>query len=141
LTKCVCAVLYDKFVVELSILCDVQNDRCVVWTGDERVFFYNPSQNVSVWDCPEDIEDRADVKKLMQTPPRLMQQAAAAAAVSGNLSSALSFLSCNSVNINIYQFHRINDNTVKCSCLSAKLTQSVFCNRPETLELCRISCL
>ena len=53
-----------------------------MWTGDERVFFYNPSQNVSVWDCPEEIEDRADVKKLIQTPPRLMQQAAAA--VAGN---------------------------------------------------------
>jgi len=56
----------------------------VVWTGDERVFFYNPSQNVSVWDCPEELEDRADVKKLVQTPPRLMQQEAAAAAVAGN---------------------------------------------------------
>jgi len=54
--------------------------RCVVWTGDERVFFYNPSQNVSLWDCPEEIEDRADVKKLIQTPPRLMQQQLAAAA-------------------------------------------------------------
>jgi len=58
---------------------DVTHCRCVVWTGDERVFFYNPSQNVSVWDCPEEIEDRADVKKLVQTPPRLLQQAAAAA--------------------------------------------------------------
>jgi len=56
-----------------------------VWTGDERVFFYNPSQNISLWDCPEELEDRADVKKLVQTPPRLMQQAAAAAAAAGNL--------------------------------------------------------
>ena len=63
-----------------------------MWTGDERVFFYNPSQNISVWDCPEDIEDRVDVKKLVQTPPRLMQQAASAAddaavAVTGNTSA------------------------------------------------------
>jgi len=66
------------------VISAVCHARCVVWTGDERVFFYNPSQNVSVWDCPEDIEDRGDVKKLMQTPPRLMQQAAvAAAAVTG----------------------------------------------------------
>jgi len=62
----------------------VSHARCVVWTGDERVFFYNPSQNVSVWDCPEELEDRAHVKKLVQTPPRLMQQAAAAT-VAGNL--------------------------------------------------------
>jgi hypothetical protein len=51
--------------------------RCVVWTGDERVFFYNPSQNQSVWDCPEELEGRADVKKLMQTPPSLVQASAA----------------------------------------------------------------
>ena len=60
-----------------------------MWTGDERVFFYNPSQNISVLDCPEDIEDRADVKKLVKTQPRLMQEAAAAAAavaaVAGNV--------------------------------------------------------
>ena len=88
-----------------------------MWTGDERVFFYNPSQNVSVWDCPGEIEDRADVKKLMQTPPRLMQEADAAAAaaasvvvVAGNLSSASFF----PVMLG-QQHHQFNDDTVKCS--------------------------
>ena len=100
-----------------------------MWTGDERVFFYNPSQNVSLWDCPEDIEDRADVKKLIQTPPRLMQQATAAAAVAGNSSAA--FLLPVMQEHQPHQFHQINNNTVKCFCLSAKLTQSVFCYSPD----------
>lgn len=28
---------------------------CVVWTGDSRVFFYNPSTRTSVWEKPEDL--------------------------------------------------------------------------------------
>jgi len=28
---------------------------CVVWTGDARVFFYNPSTRTSVWERPEDL--------------------------------------------------------------------------------------
>lgn len=28
---------------------------CVVWTGDSRVFFYNPSTRTSVWERPEDL--------------------------------------------------------------------------------------
>jgi transcription elongation regulator 1 len=28
---------------------------CVVWTGDSRVFFYNPSTRTSVWQRPEDL--------------------------------------------------------------------------------------
>lgn len=28
---------------------------CVVWTGDSRVFFYNPSSRTSVWERPEDL--------------------------------------------------------------------------------------
>ena len=43
--------------------------RCVVWTGDGRVFFYNPSQRMSVWEKPEELLDRADVDKLLQNPP------------------------------------------------------------------------
>lgn len=43
--------------------------RCVVWTGDGRVFFYNPSLRQSVWEVPEDLQGRDDVTKLMQGPP------------------------------------------------------------------------
>lgn len=40
-----------------------------MWTGDGRVFFYNPSQRVSLWERPEDLLGRADVDKMVQTPP------------------------------------------------------------------------
>lgn len=28
---------------------------CVVWTGDGRVFFFNPSSRTSVWERPADL--------------------------------------------------------------------------------------
>lgn len=43
--------------------------RCVVWTGDGRVFFYNPSSRTSVWERPEDLIGRTDVDKMVSTPP------------------------------------------------------------------------
>uniref|UniRef100_A0AAQ4S7L7 Transcription elongation regulator 1 n=1 Tax=Gasterosteus aculeatus aculeatus TaxID=481459 RepID=A0AAQ4S7L7_GASAC len=42
---------------------------CVVWTGDERVFFYNPTTRLSMWDRPEELVGRADVDKHIQDPP------------------------------------------------------------------------
>ncbi|KAG5681050.1 hypothetical protein PVAND_010516 [Polypedilum vanderplanki] len=42
---------------------------CVVWTGDSRCFFYNPSTRTSVWQRPEDLIGRADVDKLVSTIP------------------------------------------------------------------------
>lgn len=43
--------------------------RCVVWTGDGRVFFYNPSTRTSVWERPEDLFDKIEVDKAISTPP------------------------------------------------------------------------
>ena len=43
--------------------------RCVVWTGDGRCFFYNPSQRMSVWERPEELQGRSDVDKMVQGPP------------------------------------------------------------------------
>jgi len=40
-----------------------------VWTGDGRVFFYNPSQRMSLWERPEELVGRADVEKMVQNPP------------------------------------------------------------------------
>lgn len=40
-----------------------------MWTGDGRVFFYNPSSRTSVWERPEDLLGRADVDKMVATPP------------------------------------------------------------------------
>lgn len=42
---------------------------CVVWTGDGRVFFYNPSTRTSVWERPEDLVGRADVDKAVAATP------------------------------------------------------------------------
>jgi len=42
---------------------------CVVWTGDNRVFFYNPSQRASVWERPPDLQGRTDVDKMVAGPP------------------------------------------------------------------------
>lgn len=43
--------------------------RCVVWTGDDRVFFYNPTTRMSMWDRPDELIGRADVDKHIQEPP------------------------------------------------------------------------
>lgn len=40
-----------------------------MWTGDGRVFFYNPSARTSVWERPEELSGRADVTKMITTPP------------------------------------------------------------------------
>ncbi|KAJ8971738.1 hypothetical protein NQ314_000551 [Rhamnusium bicolor] len=42
---------------------------CVVWTGDGRVFFYNPSSRTSVWERPEELLKRTDVDKMVSNPP------------------------------------------------------------------------
>ena len=42
---------------------------CVVWTGDRRVFFFNPSKRISVWETPEELKGRADVERLLERPP------------------------------------------------------------------------
>uniref|UniRef100_A0A8C1VRI7 Transcription elongation regulator 1 n=1 Tax=Cyprinus carpio TaxID=7962 RepID=A0A8C1VRI7_CYPCA len=41
---------------------------CVVWTGDDRVFYYNPTTRLSMWDRPEELVARADVDKYIQEP-------------------------------------------------------------------------
>lgn len=42
---------------------------CVVWTGDGRVFFYNPSTRTSVWDRPEELAGRPDVDEAVANIP------------------------------------------------------------------------
>jgi transcription elongation regulator 1 len=41
---------------------------CVVWTGDSRAFFYNPSTKTSVWERPPDLIGRADVTEMLKSP-------------------------------------------------------------------------
>ncbi|XP_015109979.1 transcription elongation regulator 1 isoform X1 [Diachasma alloeum] len=45
---------------------------CVVWTGDGRVFFYNPSSRISVWERPDDLLGRSDVEKMVTTVPEAL---------------------------------------------------------------------
>merc|ERR1719433_792578 len=41
---------------------------CVVWTGDLRSFFYNPTNKQSVWEKPAEMEGRSDVAKMLESP-------------------------------------------------------------------------
>merc|ERR1712241_69415 len=41
---------------------------CVVWTGDNKAFFYNPSTKTSVWERPPDLIGRADVTEMLRSP-------------------------------------------------------------------------
>ena len=43
---------------------------CVVWTRDGRVFFYNPSEHVSLWERPAILKGRPEVDKLVNEPPK-----------------------------------------------------------------------
>ncbi|XP_065699602.1 transcription elongation regulator 1-like protein isoform X2 [Patagioenas fasciata] len=42
---------------------------CVVWTGDDRVFFFNPTMQLSVWEKPLDLKHRGDINRLIEDPP------------------------------------------------------------------------
>jgi len=42
---------------------------CVVWTGDRRVFFYNPANKTSVWVRPEELTGRTDVDEMIRVCP------------------------------------------------------------------------
>ncbi|GIY47573.1 hypothetical protein CEXT_636241 [Caerostris extrusa] len=42
---------------------------CIVWTGEERVFYYDAELKISVWEMPEELKDRQDVQKLIESPP------------------------------------------------------------------------
>lgn len=41
-----------------------------MWTGDGKVFFYNPSTKSSVWERPVELMNRPDVDKLLKGPPK-----------------------------------------------------------------------
>ncbi|KAI5945983.1 Transcription elongation regulator 1-like protein [Manis javanica] len=42
---------------------------CVVWTGDDRVFFFNPTMQLSVWEKPMDLKNRGDLNRILEDPP------------------------------------------------------------------------
>lgn len=60
---------------------------CVVWTRDKRVFFYNPSEKVSLWERPSILIGRLDVDKLVKEPPAGSDSSMSTAASSTNVSN------------------------------------------------------
>lgn len=42
---------------------------CIVWTGDGKNFFFNPSARLSLWEIPEDLKGRKDVLKILEDGP------------------------------------------------------------------------
>ncbi|XP_037661272.1 transcription elongation regulator 1-like protein [Choloepus didactylus] len=42
---------------------------CVVWTDDDRVFFFNPTMQLSVWERPGDLRNRGDLNRIIEDPP------------------------------------------------------------------------
>ncbi|KAG8237631.1 hypothetical protein J437_LFUL017400, partial [Ladona fulva] len=69
---------------------------CVVWTGDGRVFFYNPTSRTSVWERPEELAGRQDVDKMVATPPEAVVAVAATTGSSQTGTTATSSAGSNS---------------------------------------------
>jgi hypothetical protein len=42
---------------------------CIVWTGDGKHFFFNPSARLSLWEIPEELKTSAVVQKLLVDGP------------------------------------------------------------------------
>ena len=42
---------------------------CIVWTRDKKVFFFNPSEKLSLWERPAILLGRVDVDKMLREPP------------------------------------------------------------------------
>lgn len=57
----------DKIASKLAFF---EYFRCVVWTGDNRVFFFNPSTKTSLWECPPELKNKPEIQELMKAPPK-----------------------------------------------------------------------
>lgn len=42
---------------------------CVVWTGDEKMFFFNPTTRLSIWEKPDELEDNEKVDEIVNKGP------------------------------------------------------------------------
>ncbi|KAM5272396.1 transcription elongation regulator 1-like protein [Ctenodactylus gundi] len=60
---------------------------CVVWTGDDRVFFFNPTMQLSVWEKPVDLKNRGDLQRIIEDPPHKRKLEASAGDSSDGSSS------------------------------------------------------
>ncbi|XP_006147057.1 transcription elongation regulator 1-like protein [Tupaia chinensis] len=59
---------------------------CVVWTGDDRVFFFNPTMQLSVWEKPMDLKNRGDLNRIIEDPPHKRKLEASATDSDGSSS-------------------------------------------------------
>ncbi|XP_058985000.1 transcription elongation regulator 1-like isoform X2 [Musca domestica] len=88
---------------------------CVVWTGDARVFFYNPSTRTSVWERPEELLEREEVDKAINNPPEQLKSLVNAKAnakeeAEAEEKAATNHSAGNSVPSNAVKIHTIEDN-------------------------------
>ena len=51
---------------------------CIVWTGDGKHFFFNPSARLSLWELPEELRHRTDIDKLVEAGPEKKEDKPAA---------------------------------------------------------------
>ena len=42
---------------------------CVVWTGDDKVFYFNPTTKISIWDKPEELVGNEKLDKILEAGP------------------------------------------------------------------------
>ena len=42
---------------------------CVVWTGDGKMFFFNPTTRLSIWEKPNELEDNDKVDEIVSKGP------------------------------------------------------------------------
>ncbi|KAL9982359.1 hypothetical protein ACROYT_G004391 [Oculina patagonica] len=42
---------------------------CVVWTGDEKMFFFNPTTRLSIWEKPDELESNDKVDEIVSKGP------------------------------------------------------------------------
>ncbi|KAL5471285.1 hypothetical protein EMCRGX_G029382 [Ephydatia muelleri] len=42
---------------------------CVVWTSDQKMFYFNAVKRLSMWSMPEELEDNPQVAKVIDEPP------------------------------------------------------------------------
>ena len=42
---------------------------CVVWTGDEKMFFFNPTTRLSIWEKPDELENNDKVDEIVSKGP------------------------------------------------------------------------
>ena len=42
---------------------------CVVWTGDEKIFYFNPTTKISIWEKPEELLENEKLDEILEAGP------------------------------------------------------------------------